>query len=526
MSVNTDFKNHSVDSLYSVNYTQSPGTISPVYQEKPDSTNVSESFLKNLRNPEDAEVKTSISSFPLSSSEPHSISQSQTQRMVKQIKGTIEHKHIAPKVDLPSELLQTLSPEELKNLRNSCLQDYKIAMETLEQSVASVAATHPDALEFADQLNQRLMTFLEKYAEILLEDEGKISPTTPKNFKQDKITLKVNELLIEIFSTKREERYNPMTGKTETFDGTIVEGIYNEAGSVGLNPITIRNAIKNGNLREKMYFPYKSTWNFTQEILKNPELVARIDNKLKESQAGWEVNTPMLEDIVHHRKLQPYSYSDYAESTRTDRLRTAIPEAERKQLIKEKNQPIAATRITDLSERERRHAIGELDPSKTKVSEEMKAQYEERSSQQIQWAPGSHWWRPATNVEREQPHDYLTSSAEVGAPAIAGISGTTDQILTMAMYFGMTTKQELEKGRLACLGWMLETQDHTINEIMTSSLGFGLSYTPSPTSYSEIYSEDNLFTHQIQQEQIARNTNLPDYYLSAEWALRKSGLSQ
>ncbi len=92
----------------------------------------------------------------------------------------------------------------------------------------------------------------------------------------------------------------------------------------------------------------------------------------------------------------------------------------------------------------------------------------------------------------------------------------------MSLFLGMTSQEDLEKGRLACLGWMLDAQDHTINEIMTSSKGFGLEYTASSDAYSQIYSQDDQFVNNLRNAQLQKNSELPDYYLSSEWVKKKA----
>jgi hypothetical protein len=398
-------------------------------------------------------------------------------------------------------------------------------MKQMEDSVADVAATHVDAQDYADKLASRLFTFIEKYAEVLLEQEGKISSETPAAIKQAAVDLKVNELLVSIFSKQRNVEYDPLKGQmVPSKTSSIVEGEKSESGNIGLNPISLRKAFKEGNLREKMYLPYKTTWDFTHPILKDPVMVAKINQKLEESDAGWKVDNEMLKEITEKQNLFPYSPGIVAAKTREDGLRANLSPEEREGLIRDRNLKVEddASRRIPLSEREKRHATSELSPDSTKMGEELKGKYNDRAKEKIQWKPGSYWYRTQKNEELAKPHAYLTAAEKVEAPSVAGISGTTDQILTMGMFLGMSSFGEMEKGRLACLGWMLDATDHSMNEIMTASTGFGFEYIPSPTSYTQIYSQDEDFVSKLQDAQKSKDSNLPETFLSEEHVRQKA----
>ncbi|CRX37465.1 hypothetical protein [Estrella lausannensis] len=365
------------------------------------------------------------------------------------------------------------------------------------------------------------MHFIEAYAEVQLEAEGRITETMPENMKKDEITKRVNGHLVDIFSETKQTAETTANGKT-TATGAVQKGISHEAGNVGMSPLTIRKAITEGNLREKMYFPYKTTWDFTHAILKDYSLTEKVNQKLQDKGAGFEVNMAMLKEVVVENNLPPYYYTEYANSTRNDGLRAFVPQQEREKMIQEKNNPINSERRIDLSEREKRHAVGELSPSTTNMPEAMKQNYEKGEQEPVKWTPGSYWYRPTTNSEKTSPHEYLTATENISAPATAGISGTLDQILTMGLYFGMDSKAELEQGRLACLGWMVDAQDHSVNEIMTASKGFGLEYKMGADSYTQIYPQDENFVEKLKESQIKRGSDLPDHFLSQEWVEKKA----
>ena len=69
---------------------------------------------------------------------------------------------------------------------------------------------------------------------------------------------------------------------------------------------------------------------------------------------------------------------------------------------------------------------------------------------------------------------------------------------------------------------MVDGEDHSINEIMTSAKGFGLNYTPSPQGYQDIYPQDEEFIKKLEKAQLANGSELPDKCLTQEYALKKA----
>lgn len=371
---------------------------------------------------------------------------------------------------------------------NKLLNAYKVAMQTLEDSVADVAISHPESIAFANTLSDRIFTFIEKYAEVSLEPQD-LSPNAFQRKAQ--IDLKMNEILVSIFSCK-----------ISTAKGLIETGIDNEAGNVGTNPLAIRKAFKEGNLREKMYIIYKTNWNFTHEIFIKPELLNKINAKL---------TTYQVDSSVFPKAHAPYDYGLYAKQTSIGELRIKRSPEEVEKMRLEKNLTINATnRRIPLSERELRHATKELNPDSSKLSTDLRNMYHYRAKEKIGWTSGSCWFQPISNNGRTHKNDYLAAVESIYAPSLAGISGTTDLILTMSLYFGMSSRKELETARLGCLGVMLDNQDHTVAEIMVASKSFGLDYELSPDCYKYIFSQDMNFIKKLEEAQNKKGSDLPD----------------
>jgi 2'-5' RNA ligase len=121
--------------------------------------------------------------------------------------------------------------------------------------------------------------------------------------------------------------------------------------------------------------------------------------------------------------------------------------------------------------------------------------------------------------------NYLNQVNEFSVPVFAGISGTLDQSTAMAGLVGLgvdldlTRKNlELHTIKMAYLAFMLPGRDHSIHEIMQSSMTFGLDYVPGPGYEQYIYPVDPFVVEELKKQQALRGSHLPSYYLSAEYA--------
>lgn len=135
----------------------------------------------------------------------------------------------------------------------------------------------------------------------------------------------------------------------------------------------------------------------------------------------------------------------------------------------------------------------------------------------IPWVAGKHFFKLYDNTAVSSPYlDYIEA---LGLPQYAGISGSSDQTFTMAGVVGVNSLEELMGLRLLYIPWMGANHDHTADEIMISVKAFGLPYTPSADYYKQLYPDlEETLTAEIQKEQRRRGYELPDYYLSEEYA--------
>lgn len=454
------------------------------------------------------------------------------EKMVKRVKGTPDYRITEAKVHVPDDLASR-APE----LEKACLQDFKKAQRGLEHSIAEVALEHPDSIAFVEKYNQRVFELMRAYAEVLLEDEGllPVSDAPPERqaaIKEAHIELKVNAIMAGMFSQTRPVRQKKETDSSGEYElvgvkarrksgeelevtGVVQEGIANEAGNVGMNPLAIRKVLKEGNLRERFYIHYKTLSGFGNELFKDRDKVERVNSKLK----GWQVDVQQLKEMTNEQG--PYDYGVYASKTKASRLREFRSLHQREQVAAEQNLPIAEDRRPiPLSYREKMMSTRELSPETTRLGSDLQKIYEDRAKEKTKWQSGKAWF--TTPTSKENPNEYIVNREKLELEAIAGMSGVTDQCMTTAVLIGLNTRQDLEQLRLALLGWLIEAQDHSYHEIMMSSKTFGLDYHPSPDSYRDIYPGDADFAKKIERAQGLQGLPMPAECLQVEYVRLKA----
>ncbi|MCH9631661.1 MAG: hypothetical protein S4CHLAM37_16850 [Chlamydiia bacterium] len=108
---------------------------------------------------------------------------------------------------------------------------------------------------------------------------------------------------------------------------------------------------------------------------------------------------------------------------------------------------------------------------------------------------------------------YAQVAEEIHQPVLAGISGTYDQSMSMAMLVGLGADRpddtderakDLEDIKLAYLAFMLPNRDHSVHEVMTSSKTYGLTYHPGPGYEDQVYTNDPDFVAKVKKHQATR----------------------
>ncbi len=445
--------------------------------------------------------------------------------MPKKVKEYIQHDigtFTPVQVDIPNHLKQQLTPEQLLQLERSCLTDYAQSKITMEQSIADVAVKDKEVLAFANALAKRIITVMDICIEQGIEVNG-VNAIPPDPHKLKTIlgfeptilppdfytSLKKNELLTKIVNEK--------LGKKK--EG-IEEGNVSAAGFVGLSPMSLRHSAQEGNIREAMLIPYKTAFGFFSDFLDNPEYVKTINTKLEEKKIDWRLSEEVINNIKEElaklpqpdpanpaKKRQLLQYGAYASNRG---MRETLSKESRAAFIKSNPKINDEALRVPLSNREKFAYAKNTDIN--------------RSESQVKWESGKSWFEMGKN-----PADPVAiSAAATREPLIAGISGTTDQVLTLAYCLGFfddkaKKTQNMETCRLACLGWMIDAGDHTFHEICSSSKSLGMNYTPAPDSYKQIKTQDKgKFEVALKEAQKRRGYKMPDAYLTQEAVLQKA----
>ncbi len=122
------------------------------------------------------------------------------------------------------------------------------------------------------------------------------------------------------------------------------------------------------------------------------------------------------------------------------------------------------------------------------------------------------------NAALLRAYQYALQVERLQLPILAGISGTLDQSTAMAglVGIGLDKKQELKDIRLAFLGFMVDSRDHSVHEILQSSRSYGMAYTPGPGFEKDIY--NSLFANQVKNYlKGTLKSKMPDKCLSKEF---------
>ncbi len=103
------------------------------------------------------------------------------------------------------------------------------------------------------------------------------------------------------------------------------------------------------------------------------------------------------------------------------------------------------------------------------------------SKEKLSWAEGGTFWKMNQDASwYKKVHDQM------GMPVVAGPSGTTDRLLDV--YKWLKVPVPPEDFRLALMGWMMTSNDHSFHEIMSmaATKGLSLDYKAGPEAYRHI----------------------------------------
>lgn len=293
-------------------------------------------------------------------------------------------------------------------------------------------------------------------------------------------------------------------------------------------------------MRHKLYFIYKSK-GIANEIASSPEFVDKVNTKL--AKKGWHLDKAICNYLHEQSPDSPiFKLGTYAAENSMGAIRQhAKPQEVQERFAASKKQTFGeaeriANKVSNLTKEEL------TTPYRYKMSPEEEITYlasavgkgqasllskkidkvafdklleTSKSNTPQPWIPGKYFFNLNDSSTTDSP--YLKAVETLGLPQQAGISGSTDQTLTMAGMVGMTSEEEIRRLRMMYLGWMTSNDDHSVDEILTSTKSFGIPYTPSPDYYKQIYPEDSSFEVKVAAEQQRRGYELPDFYLSNDY---------
>lgn len=311
----------------------------------------------------------------------------------------------------------------------------------------------------------------------------------------------------------------------------------NSPGTLGGNPQAYLNLLKNGEpdnpeaeFRNKMYFVYMNN-HFSNAVIKDDERIAFINQWLSVHNKDWKLDKDFIKAMQDRgpRYIPPiFRYGANAAINRE--LREARSHHEMEEFYKD-NPNISVREamegISDLnayyrlplSERELLNQIGEWHWNK---------QDKNRPWQSLNFGTGAAVFKlheTPTSTMGKAAKEYLQAVTELGLPVFAGISGTLDQSTAMAGLVGLGVdndparrEQELQTIKLAYLAFMLPGRDHSVHEIMQSSMSYGLDYVAGPGYEAYIYPPDGAyFQAELANAQQTRGSHLPAHYLSESY---------
>ncbi len=407
------------------------------------------------------------------------------EKSIKQMLGTIDYTYQKPEPIIPEDVAKNSTPAEMESLKKKAMIHYEEAMQALENSYTDLAVEDETVQKLIREASKRLLMIVDEWAHIRCKEKF------GKDYTMDQVKLEANGLLAKVYLEGRRKEWN-------------------YAGQIGANPLALRKVLSEGNFRESMMLIRYMADDFLGIILADKKLASQINERLRESGANWQLHTELLlkpEEITYADEGNVYHCGIYARTNRDQTLSIKLSPKEAENWKRTHNPTIGkhkkSARIP-LSEREQRYWTKEPITRDSDLG------------MQISWDAGAAWIRAAT-VKDNPTSRYLQVANDLKVPLLAGASGTTDKILSQLAFLGFNTKEELYAGRLAAMGWLIDSHSHSAHEILFASKSFGLIYEPGPQGYETVYPDDPSFIEKLRAKQKQQGFELPDFYLSGEY---------
>lgn len=317
-----------------------------------------------------------------------------------------------------------------------CVADYQRSIAEYETAAAQVAFEDPKAQAFAKDLSQRMADIIEAYSDVLDEEN-------PPEYLHPAVSSQ---------EFRRKQRLSQFFGNVST-----------NPGSVGMSPLAIEGAIKNGNLRERMTLVYQTIFSFLiNEVLDKPKMIDKINEKLMKlpKERRFQIDKTLVE--LEKRDGTGVIASPAGKLVKQGPSVDQYRNVEKGRVSKKKArlgsgpQGPRVTEVRKPSEREvlvgtRYAALGaSRQPAQPK----------------LEWLGGKDWYGVSPTCTFAQQATALAQTT------LTGPSGTADGILHIAKYVGMGDR--MHDGVLACAAWMVPAQDHSLHEIRKAAAHYGV----------------------------------------------------
>ena len=394
------------------------------------------------------------------------------------------------------ELAESLPSERKEEIFQGCLEDYRCSIRKYEDAVAKQAFSHPKTIAIARKVCDRLDAILKAYNEV---KAGRGPPSvTIRN-------LDAGADLVACFSGETEEieldmtegfwpreidddtRYMPGHQHSlfsEEFKLRMLEsqffGSSGGVGSIGFNPLAIRKAIEEGNLREYMTMIYTSAFTFfVNEVLADPDMIDKINERL----TGFKIDKELLErEEEEGRGILDTSRGKMIHQT--ERVR---------RYREEEKGRMSSPEVREMDNRscfESRRSVRDFDGMTGReligaTGELITSDSDSLGALKVSWWSGS-------DCMRVRPGCAFDAHAKAlgGLPVLTGPSGTADGLMHTCQYLGIGKREDLEDFMFALVGWMVPGGDHTLHEIRAVAHDYGFKYDGLPGDTGTFYQKD------------------------------------
>lgn len=412
-----------------------------------------------------------------------------------------------PKVQIPDSIASQYNEAQIKEIRAACLADYAQGLVDFDEALGEVLSVDADVVAFSRKMATRMVQLIDAATEVAVKDKittGVLQSLRKLGISDEEIAKRAPIEIQKQLELEKNAGLSKVIGqKAISGDHSKVAidfGNVIDQGFSGMSPQSIRNVLKNGNLREAMYILFRPATYYYRDLLLNPhaENVAAI-NKILQAEHGWQIDIDLADEILKHCSTDvkkrygvnaPGAYYNFG----FEREERSKEEQER--YLKENPAPQMGE--VALSEREKFVHTGDITQRQENID-----------NQRLPWRSGTAEFKEPQN--KKLP--YAQAAEAMQQKFVASLSGTTDRILTISAMLGYGSYEELIQARKACLGWLVLGKNHTSDEVLVPSKSFHLPYTPGPKGYQDIDPGNDKLLKDIEKRLKKKSKVMPEFYL-------------